>query len=148
MPLLWHWLTLQVLLANATPGTSHVSPAFIPVFGDCIRMLRKVLYAEKTGQPILIAGSGTMGWDGAAANLVEPGEDVVSTRSLFRLSATGDVYGYLRLSDMPSLLVKGGITVVKSRESVNGKLRFENHVHETLTCTDSRIHQTTASPQC
>lgn len=70
---------LQVLLANATPGMSHVSPAFVPVFGDCLRMLRKVLYAEKPGnQPFLIAGSGTMGWDAAGANLVEPGEDVVS----------------------------------------------------------------------
>lgn len=56
---------------------SHVSPAFIPVFGDCIRMLRKVLYAPK-GQPMLIAGSGTLGWDAAAVNLVEPGENVVS----------------------------------------------------------------------
>jgi len=41
-------------------------------------MLRKVLYT-KDGQPFLIAGSGTMGWDAAGANLVEPGEDVVSS---------------------------------------------------------------------
>lgn len=67
-----------VLEANATPGTSHVSPAFIPVFGDCLRKLRKVLYAESQGtQPFLIAGSGTLGWDAAAANLVEAGEEVV-----------------------------------------------------------------------
>ncbi|KAL1411383.1 hypothetical protein Q8F55_002339 [Vanrija albida] len=68
----------SVLLANATPGTSHVSPAFIPVFGDCLRLLKKVLYGEKPGnQPFLIAGSGTLGWDATAANLVEPGEDVL-----------------------------------------------------------------------
>jgi aspartate aminotransferase-like enzyme len=67
-----------VLAANATPGTSHVSPAFIPVFGDSLRMLRKVLFAEKEGsQPFLIAGSGTLGWDQAAANLVEAGEEAV-----------------------------------------------------------------------
>lgn len=48
------------------------------MFGDCLRMLKKVLYAEKTGQPFLIAGSGTMGWDATAANVVEAGEDVVS----------------------------------------------------------------------
>jgi alanine-glyoxylate transaminase/serine-glyoxylate transaminase/serine-pyruvate transaminase len=69
---------LSVLEANATPGTSHVSPAFVPVFGDCIRMLRKVLYT-KDGQPFLIAGSGTMGWDAAGANLIEPGENAVSS---------------------------------------------------------------------
>lgn len=67
-----------VLYANATPGTSHVSPAFIPVFGECLKLLRKVLYAEKEGnQPFLIAGSGTMGWDAVGANLVERGEDAL-----------------------------------------------------------------------
>jgi len=72
-----------VLLANATPGTSHVSPAFIPVFGDSLRMLRKVLFAESEGtQPFLIAGSGTLGWDLAAANLCEAGEEAVSCRGL------------------------------------------------------------------
>lgn len=77
---------------------SHVSPDFVPVFGDCIRMLRyaysfltpsgppidgwipnppsQVLYT-KDGQPFLVAGSGTLGWDMASANLVEPGEDVL-----------------------------------------------------------------------
>lgn len=82
-----HQLTHPVLGANAAPGMSHVSPAFIPVFGDCIRMLRKVLYAPK-GQPMLIAGSGTLGWDAAAVNLVEPGENVVSTEFPIAASAS------------------------------------------------------------
>lgn len=68
----------QVLYANATPGTSHVSPSFIPVFGECLTLLRKVLYAEKEGnQPFLIAGSGTMGWDAVGANLIERGEEAL-----------------------------------------------------------------------
>lgn len=41
---------------------SHVSPDFIPVFGDCLRMTRQVLYTT-TAQPFLISGSGTLGWD-------------------------------------------------------------------------------------
>ncbi|BGO92558.1 DnaJ-like protein [Rhodotorula toruloides] len=60
----------EVLYANAHPSMSHVSPAFAPVFGDCLRMLRKLLYTEK-GQPFIIAGSGTLGWDLVAANLIE-----------------------------------------------------------------------------
>ncbi len=69
-----------VLLANATPGTSHVSPAFIPIMGDCLGMLRSVLYAQQGegNQAFLIAGSGTMGWDAVGVNLVEKGDDVVS----------------------------------------------------------------------
>jgi len=56
---------------------SHVSPAFAPVFGNCIKLLRKVLYTE-SGQPFLVAGSGTLGWDAVAANLIEKDEKAVS----------------------------------------------------------------------
>ncbi len=35
----------------------------------------------KTGQPFLIAGSGTLGWDIFAANFVEPGENVLLLNS-------------------------------------------------------------------
>ncbi|KAL0953472.1 hypothetical protein HGRIS_004704 [Hohenbuehelia grisea] len=66
-------VTDEVLYANAHPSMSHVSPDFIPVFGDCIRMTREVLLT-KDAQPFLIAGSGTLGWDQVAANLIEPGD--------------------------------------------------------------------------
>ncbi|KIM44876.1 hypothetical protein M413DRAFT_442847 [Hebeloma cylindrosporum] len=66
----------EVLFANAHPSMSHVSPDFIPVFGDCIRMIREVLFT-KGAQPFLISGSGTLGWDQVAANLVEPGENAL-----------------------------------------------------------------------
>ena len=47
--------------------------------GDCLRMLRSVLYAEhgEGNQGFLIAGSGTMGWDAVGCNLLERGDDVV-----------------------------------------------------------------------
>lgn len=67
---------------------SHVSPAFAPVFGNCIKLLRKVLYTE-SGQPFLVAGSGTLGWDAVAANLVENGEKAVSPGSGFRALRNG-----------------------------------------------------------
>jgi alanine-glyoxylate transaminase/serine-glyoxylate transaminase/serine-pyruvate transaminase len=56
---------------------SHVSPAFAPVFGNCIKLLRKVLYTTD-GQPFLVAGSGTLGWDAVAANLIEKDEKAVN----------------------------------------------------------------------
>ncbi|TKY85746.1 hypothetical protein EX895_005286 [Sporisorium graminicola] len=70
----------DVLLANAHPAMSHVSPEFIPVFGDCIRMLREVLFAPNS-QPVLTAGSGTLGWDHVAANVIQPGEDALVLNS-------------------------------------------------------------------
>ncbi|KAJ3935207.1 MAG: PLP-dependent transferase [Lentinula lateritia] len=87
----------EVLFANAHPSMSHVSPDFIPVLGDCIRMTRQVdsrsantppshisyrtVVDTAKGQPFLIAGSGTLGWDQIAANLVEPGENALVLHS-------------------------------------------------------------------
>jgi len=43
-------------------------------------MIREVLFT-KDAQPFLIAGSGTLGWDQVAANLVEPGENALVLHS-------------------------------------------------------------------
>lgn len=40
-------------------------------------MLRKVFQTGSTSQPFVLSGSGTLGWDLVAANLVEAGEDVL-----------------------------------------------------------------------
>ncbi|TFK39395.1 pyridoxal phosphate-dependent transferase [Crucibulum laeve] len=69
-------VTNEVLHALAQPPVSHVSPAFAKTFQECIHMVRQVI-CTTTGQPFIIAGSGTLGWDQVAANLVEPGEAVL-----------------------------------------------------------------------
>ncbi|KAI0033656.1 PLP-dependent transferase [Vararia minispora EC-137] len=66
----------EVLFANAHPSMSHMSADFTKIFGDSIRMTRDVLLT-KTGQPFLISGSGTLGWDQVSANLVQQGESVL-----------------------------------------------------------------------
>jgi len=43
-------------------------------------MLRDILFTT-SGQPFLIAGSGTLGWDQVASNLVEPGENALVLHS-------------------------------------------------------------------
>lgn len=114
----------SVLGANAAPGMSHVSPAFIPVFGDCIRMLRKVLYAPK-GQPMLIAGSGTLGWDAAAVNLVEPGENVLVLNHGYFADSFADclrAYG----ANVDELKAKvGGIVDPKDLEQALQKKKYK-----------------------
>ncbi|KAJ3016542.1 UNVERIFIED_CONTAM: hypothetical protein HDU68_012162 [Siphonaria sp. JEL0065] len=66
----------EVLSAMSTPATSHVDPSFIEKFGSAIELTRKVFFAP-TGQPFIVAGSGTLTWDATAANLVEPGDNVL-----------------------------------------------------------------------
>ncbi|CAG8719265.1 13819_t:CDS:2, partial [Acaulospora morrowiae] len=70
----------DVLTSMSTAATSHVSPSFISVFGECVELLRKVFFTAK-GQPFIISGSGTLGFDMTASNLVEPGEDVLVLNS-------------------------------------------------------------------
>jgi alanine-glyoxylate transaminase/serine-glyoxylate transaminase/serine-pyruvate transaminase len=65
-----------VLRAMGMPTTSHVAPNFIEVFGQALERLRHVFLCP-TGQPFVIAGSGTLAMDMAAANLVEPGDQVL-----------------------------------------------------------------------
>ena len=66
----------KVLQALGAPTTSHVAPNFIESFGNCIELMRKV-WLTSTGQPFLVAGTGTFAMDMAAANLIEPNDDVL-----------------------------------------------------------------------
>eukprot|EP01087_Luapelamoeba_hula_P007471 TRINITY_DN1835_c0_g1_i1.p1 TRINITY_DN1835_c0_g1~~TRINITY_DN1835_c0_g1_i1.p1 ORF type:complete len:506 (-),score=90.55 TRINITY_DN1835_c0_g1_i1:65-1582(-) len=67
----------SVLSALGEPSPSHVSPGFIETFGGAIAQLRHVVLAAPSAQPFVIAGSGTTGWDMAAANLLEPGDKAI-----------------------------------------------------------------------
>jgi alanine-glyoxylate transaminase/serine-glyoxylate transaminase/serine-pyruvate transaminase len=65
--------TPEVLRAMGSPTTSHVAPNFIAVFGQALERLRQVFLCPG-GQPFVVAGSGTLAMDMAAANLIEPGD--------------------------------------------------------------------------
>ena len=62
-----------VLAALAAPTASHVAPDFIEVFGQSLERMRG-LWKSPSGQPFIIAGSGTLAMEIPAANLVEPGD--------------------------------------------------------------------------
>jgi len=65
--------TPEVLWAMGMPTTSHVAPNFIEVFGQALERMRQVFLCPN-GQPFILAGTGTLAMDTAAANLVEPGD--------------------------------------------------------------------------
>lgn len=70
-----------VLAAAAAPPPGHTAPRLIQAFGRSLELLREVCQADRTSQPFVLAGSGTLAMEHAAANLLEPGERalVVST---------------------------------------------------------------------
>lgn len=62
--------------ALSEPITSHVAPGFIETFGQALERLREVFQLHD-GQTFILAGSGTLAMDSAAANLIEPGDAVL-----------------------------------------------------------------------
>ncbi|KAK4102734.1 alanine--glyoxylate aminotransferase [Parathielavia hyrcaniae] len=57
---------------------SHVAAGFVATFGETLSMLRKLFQtSDPSSQPFVLSGSGTLSWDLVAANLIEPGEDVL-----------------------------------------------------------------------
>ncbi|HEM45508.1 MAG TPA: aminotransferase class V-fold PLP-dependent enzyme, partial [Alphaproteobacteria bacterium] len=68
--------TPEVMRAMGAPTASHVAPNFIEAFGQALERMRQVWMAPD-GQPFIVAGSGTLAMDMAAANLIEPGDRAV-----------------------------------------------------------------------
>ncbi|MHB0874846.1 MAG: pyridoxal-phosphate-dependent aminotransferase family protein [Anaerolineae bacterium] len=85
----------SVLAAMAEPTTSHVAPEFVEVFGRALEHLRQVFLSDD-GQPMVVAGSGTLAMDLAGANLVEPGDRALVVNTGYfgdRFSALLQRYG-------------------------------------------------------
>lgn len=68
--------TPEVLRAMGMATTSHLAGNFVETFGQTLERLRQVFLCP-AGQPFVVAGSGTLAMDMAAANLVEAGERVL-----------------------------------------------------------------------
>lgn len=67
-------LSPAVLDAASGPPLSHTSPRLIEAFGSSLERMRRVWQADDASQPFVLAGSGTLAMEVAAANLIEPGE--------------------------------------------------------------------------
>lgn len=80
-----------VLRAMGRPTPSHVSPGFVESYGKVLEDLREVFLAEE-GQPFVIAGSGTLAMDIAAANLTEPGDKVVIVSTGYFSERFADIF--------------------------------------------------------
>lgn len=68
----------RVRQAQAIQSLAHTSPEFIAIFQKVLIDLRKLFKSDDPkDQAIVVAGSGTLGWDITASNLVYPNEDVL-----------------------------------------------------------------------
>ncbi len=79
-----------VLSALGAPTTGHLAANFIEAFGQALERMRQVFLCPD-GQPIVLAGTGTLAMDSAGVNLVEPGDKVLVVNTGY----FGDRYGAL-----------------------------------------------------
>jgi len=66
----------QVLAALARPTSSHVAPAFVESFRKALAGFQ-ALGQTATGQPVIVAGGGTLAMEMGIINVVAPGERVL-----------------------------------------------------------------------
>ncbi|MEO1228305.1 MAG: aminotransferase class V-fold PLP-dependent enzyme [Myxococcota bacterium] len=67
----------EVRAAHDGPPPGHLAPPVVEAFGLSLERMRAVWQAPASAQPFLIAGSGTLAMDMAAANLVQSGDRVL-----------------------------------------------------------------------
>ncbi len=123
----------SVLAAMGEPTTSHLAPAFIEAFGQALQDMRLV-FDSPNGQPLVLAGSGTLAMDCAGANLVEPGDKALVVDTGYfseRFSLILERYGarVTRLSASP-----GGRP---SLEQVRAALEADSYKLTTITHVDT-----------
>lgn len=103
--------TDEVLAEMGKATLSHVDPVFIDEFGQALEKMRKVWLAP-TGQPFVVAGSGTLAMELAVANITEPGDNVLVVNAGYfsdRMAEIFRVYGAnvdiapSALGDLPSV---------------------------------------------
>jgi len=145
--------TPEVMRAMGMPTTSHVAPNFIEAFGQALERLRQVFVCP-SGQPFVVAGSGSLAMDMAAANLVEPGDAALVVNTGYfgdRFGAILERYGatvtHVRapavgdtpaLEDVEAALKAGGPAKGPAAASGRGyKLMTITHVDtSTAVCAD------------
>ncbi|MDP6908244.1 MAG: alanine--glyoxylate aminotransferase family protein [Flavobacteriales bacterium] len=122
-----------VLERMSEPTLSHVAPAFIESFGHALEMMREVWLAP-SGQPFIIAGSGTLAMDMAGANLIESGHNVLVVSTGY----FGERYAeLLKRYGANVTLIQSDIGDVVSLETVESELSRGNYKLMTFTHVDT-----------
>ncbi|MCU0379132.1 MAG: alanine--glyoxylate aminotransferase family protein [Bacteroidales bacterium] len=122
-----------VMRAVGMATTSHVAPAFIEAFGHSLEMMREV-WMSPSGQPFIIAGTGTLAMDMAGSNLTEPGDNVL----VISTGYFGDRYaGLLKRYGADVTLLKAEVGDVVKVSAIEKELRKKRYRLLTFTHVDT-----------
>ena len=126
--------TPEVQRAMGMATASHVAPNFIQAFGQALERMRQVFLAPN-GQPFVVAGSGTLAMDMAAANLVEPNDRALVVNTGYfgdRFAAILQRYG-AQVTQVPALAVGD----VPALEEVEAALKQDDYKLMAITHVDT-----------
>lgn len=125
----------EVLYAMSTPSQAHTSPEFVATFQSVLKSLRQLFQStDASAQLYVLSGSGTLGWDVAAANLVEKGDKVLVLLTGFFSDSFADC---LRIYDVDVDVVTAPIGDVVPLDQIEAQLNKENYTAITITHVDT-----------
>lgn len=123
----------RVVEKMGQPTLGHVAPAFIESFGRALEMMREVWLAP-SGQPFIIAGSGTLAMDMAGANLIEAGDNVLVVSTGY----FGERYAeLLKRYGAKVTLLQSEVGEVVPYETIESELSTGNYKLMTFTHVDT-----------
>ncbi|AUC83223.1 alanine--glyoxylate aminotransferase family protein [Lacinutrix sp. Bg11-31] len=123
----------DVLHAMSIATTSHVAPNFIEVFGNSLELMRTVWKSPK-GQPFIVAGTGTLAMDMAAANLIEQEDNVLVISSGYFGKRFNDI---LERYGANTTILEAPIGEVVSLETIEKELKSKQYKALTITHVDT-----------
>ncbi|EMC97607.1 hypothetical protein BAUCODRAFT_33329 [Baudoinia panamericana UAMH 10762] len=124
-----------VLQAMSHYSESHVGMPFVNTFGETLSMLRKLFQtSDPKSQGFVISGSGTLGWDQVAANLVEPGDEVLVLHTGYFADSFADCFETYGIK--PTQL-KAPIGERPQQNEVEEALKARQYKLITITHTDT-----------
>ncbi|EMG50111.1 AGX1 Alanine--glyoxylate aminotransferase 1 [Candida maltosa Xu316] len=125
----------EVLASMATPSQAHTSPEFIATFQSVLQSLRKLFKStDPKTQGYVLSGSGTLGWDVAASNLLNPGEKVLVLSTGFFSDSFADC---LRVYDANVDVLTADIGDVVPLAKIEEQLKKEKYDAITITHVDT-----------
>ncbi|MBT8318551.1 MAG: alanine--glyoxylate aminotransferase family protein [Gramella sp.] len=123
----------EVLRAMSRKTSSHVAPDFIEIFGNSLELMRTV-WKSPNGQPFIVAGTGTLAMDMAAANLIEQGDNVLIISTGYfgkRYKNIMDRYG------AKTTILEAPVGGIVSLEAIENELKNKQYKVLTITHVDT-----------
>ncbi|CAN6633719.1 alanine--glyoxylate aminotransferase 1 [Trichomonascus vanleenenianus] len=125
----------RVLEAMAHPAEAHTAAPFLKTFSSVLKMTRQLfLSTDPNSQAFIVAGSGSLGWDMVASNLLEHGENALVLNTGYFSAAFADcLTAYGAKVDQLSAPVGDRPTL----EQIEQALKQKNYKVITITHVDT-----------